>query len=131
MARAGDSVGEHAGKRQAGPVGGQAVGDSTEGLGYGAGVDQGHDRNAEAFGNIGGRRFAVEQAHHAFDQNQLGIGGGAGQTPAGIGLTAHAEVEVLAGRPLAKAWICGSRKSGPHLKTVTRRPWRAGEPGRR
>src|SRR5574343_162688 len=29
------------------------------------------------------------------------------------------------GRPLAKAWICGSRKSGPHLKTVTRRPWRA------
>src|SRR5574343_1693151 len=29
------------------------------------------------------------------------------------------------GRPDAKAWICGSRKSGPHLKTVTRRPWRA------
>src|SRR5574343_649761 len=29
------------------------------------------------------------------------------------------------GRPLAPAWICGSRTSGPHLKTVTRRPWRA------
>jgi hypothetical protein len=111
VARAGDTVGEHAGKRQAGPVGGQAVGDGAEGLGHGAGVDQGHDRNAEAHGNVGGRRFAVEQAHHAFDQDQVGIGGGAGQPPAGIGLAAHAEVEVLAGRP-AKAWICGSRKSG-------------------
>jgi hypothetical protein len=28
------------------------------------------------------------------------------------------------GLPAAMAWICGSRKSGPHLNTRTRRPWR-------
>jgi hypothetical protein len=97
MARAADAVGEHAGEGQAGPVAGQAVGDGAEGLGHGAGVDQGHDRNGEALGDVGGRRRAVEQAHDAFDQDQVGFAGRAGQAPARVGLAAHAEVEVLAG----------------------------------
>jgi len=53
MPFAADPVGQHAGKRQAGSVGGQAVGNGAKGLGHGTGIDQGHDRNAEAFGNVG------------------------------------------------------------------------------
>jgi hypothetical protein len=102
----------------------EAPGHGAEAAGHGAGIEHQQHRHAEATRQFGGRGFAVVQAHHAFDQDQVGIARRARQAPARIGLAAHAEVDVLAGAAAAMAWICGSRKSGPHLKTRTRRPWR-------
>jgi hypothetical protein len=103
-----------------------------EGLGHGLGVDHRHHRNAEAAGDVGARRAAVEQPHHPFDEDQVGLWRGGVQAPGGVGRAAHAQIEVVDRRPLATAWICGSRKSGPHLNTAPGAPGGcAGGPGRR
>jgi hypothetical protein len=94
---AADPVGQHAGKGQFGAIAGQPVGDGAESLRHGAGVDHRHHRDVEAAGEVGGRRAAVEEAHDAFDQDQVGILRGAGQSPARVILAAHAEIEILAG----------------------------------
>ena len=97
VARAADTVGEDAGKGQAGSVSGKAMSYGAEGLCHLAGIDQCHDRDAEADGDIGGGRLAVEQAHDALDQDQVALRGSPGQPPARIGFAAHAEIEVLTG----------------------------------
>ena len=95
MRRAPGPVGQHAGERQAGPIARQAVGHRAEGLGHGPGVDDRHDRNAEERRDIRARRAAVEQAHDALDDDEIGFVRRGGQAPARIGLTAHAQVEVV------------------------------------
>jgi hypothetical protein len=97
VAFAADPIGQHAGKGQAGAIGGEAVGDGAESLGHRPGIDHCHHRNVEATGDIGSRRRTVEQPHDAFEQNQVGIFGRASQPPARIFLAAHAEIKVLAG----------------------------------
>lgn len=97
MACTSHAVGHHTGKRQAGAVTGQAVGNGTESLCHFSGIDQGHDWDTKALGNVSCRRLAVEQTHHALDQDQIRIGCSTRQAPAGISFAAHAEIEVLAG----------------------------------
>ena len=92
---AADVVGEHAGKRQVRLPGGEAVGDGGESLRHGLGVDHGHDRNAEAPRDVGAGRIAVEQPHHPFDEDQVGVPGGGVESPRGVFGPADAEIEVI------------------------------------
>jgi hypothetical protein len=75
----------------------ESPGNGAEAAGHGAGIEYQQHRQAELARKCGGGGFAVVQAHHAFDQDQVGILRAAGQAPARIGLAAHAEVDVLAG----------------------------------
>jgi hypothetical protein len=47
-------------------------------LGHGPGINQGHDRDAETGGNVGRRWLSVEEAHDAFDQDQVRFRGRTG-----------------------------------------------------
>ena len=56
---------------------------------------------------------AVEEAHDAFDQDQVGIGARRGQPPARVVLAAHPQVDVLAGVAAGNGMDLRSMKSGP------------------
>ncbi len=95
MARTGDAVAEHSGKRQIRLEGGQAMSQGAKGLGHGRTVDHAQHRHAEVTGQIGRRRFAVEQTHDPFDQDQIGLARGLPQQPAALRLTHHGQVELV------------------------------------
>jgi hypothetical protein len=59
-------------------VGGQPMDQRAEALRHGAAVHHRQHRQAEAGGQIGGGRIAVEQAHHPFDEDEIGLARGIG-----------------------------------------------------
>ena len=95
MARAADTVGQHAGQAQAGTVGGQPVRHGAEGLRHGRRIDHHQQRQIESQGQIGARRRAVVQAHHAFDQYHVGLLGRAVEQLRTVRLATHPQVELL------------------------------------
>jgi hypothetical protein len=73
MAQSAYAVGQHAGKRQVRLIARQAQGQCAKGLGHGGTVDHTEHRHAEMPRQVGAGRCAIEQAHHAFDQDQVGL----------------------------------------------------------
>ena len=93
---AADAVSDDMGDRCAIAVVFQPPGHGTETTGHGASIHDQQDGQTQAAGQLGRARFAVVQTHHAFDENQVRLRRGTRQPPAGIRLTAHAKVDVLA-----------------------------------
>ena len=93
---AADAVGQHMGDRRAVLVMFESPGDGAEAAGHGRGVDDQQDGQAQYSRQFGGIRFAVVQTHHAFDENQVGGFGGAGEAAPRVVFAAHAQVDVLA-----------------------------------
>ena len=85
-----------------------------------ASIDQ-HHRRVEQSSHVGGRRRravdgAVEEAHHAFDDEQVRAARGACAPAARRASGPHSHGSRLRpGRPHARAWYPGSMKSGPTL----------------
>ena len=97
MARTGDAVRHHTEKRQSRIQMRQAESQGGKSLRHSTGVDHGQNRNAELFGEIGAGQFAIEQPHHAFDQNQVGFASCLIQMRTTIGFTAHPQIELIHG----------------------------------
>jgi len=103
MARASHAIGDRAVQRDVAAVGGEAVDDRAEALRHGRTVDHRQHRQAEAGGDIGCRWIAVEQAHHAFDEDDVRFARRLVEKAAAIILAHHEQVERedrVAARPL-------------------------------
>ena len=80
---AADVVEDHAGDAEVGIEAGEAVDERGGAAGHRARVDDEDDGELEQLGHLGGAAAvalsfaAVEEAHHAFDHGDVGIGGGA------------------------------------------------------
>ena len=121
MTRRRDAIREHAMKRHVGTITREPERDRAEGLRHAVRADHGEHRHVERGGEIGAAGRAVEEAHHAFDQDQIGIARGLRRAARG---THRARPSTDAANtpatPHARSRIIGSRKSGPVLKTRTR-----------
>ena len=116
MGGARDPVRQHAGEREPLPIGGQAVGEGTEGLRHRPGVDDGERRDPETLGQIGARGLPVEQPHDALDHDQLGLArGDMEQTPA-FGLADHPEIELIDRLPAGRLKEHRIDEVGPGLE---------------
>gem|GEM_PF-2764139 len=73
MPCAADPIGQHAGERQVRLEAAQPVRHGAEGLRHGRAINDRQHRHAEAPRQIGRRGRAIEQAHHPFDQDQVGL----------------------------------------------------------
>ncbi len=97
MAHAGDAVGQHAGKRQPRTEMREPVGDRAHRLRDALGIDHRQHRHAQQLGQIGAARRAVEQAHHAFDQDQIGVQRGFIHQPPAFGRAGQPQIELIHG----------------------------------
>lgn len=95
VALAADAVAEHSGKRQVRLEMRQAVGQRAEGLGHRRAVDHPQHRHAETPRQVCRRGVAIEQAHHPFDEDQVGLAGGPRQQASRFGLADHPQVELV------------------------------------
>jgi hypothetical protein len=98
--------------------------EGAEGLGHRLGVDHRHHRNAEAAGDVGARGLAVEEPHHPFDEDQVGLARGLMQPPGGVGLAAHAQIEVVHRRTAGHRVDLRIEEIRPALEHPHPRPWR-------
>jgi len=73
------------------------MGQRAEGLGHGRAVDHRQHRHAETPRQVGGAGVAIEQTHHAFDEDQIGFVGGLPKQPARFLLADHPQVELIDG----------------------------------
>ncbi len=73
MAQGADAIGQHAGERQVGLIARQPQGQSAERLGHGGAIDHAQHRYTEVPRQVSAGRRAVEQAHHAFDEDQVSL----------------------------------------------------------
>jgi hypothetical protein len=94
MARTGHAIGQHAGKLQFGTIGQQALRQRADGLAHAARIDDGHHRDAQQLRQVGAAGFAIEEAHDAFDQQHVGLGGRQRHLAAAVILAAQPQVEV-------------------------------------
>jgi hypothetical protein len=92
MAFAGHAVGDHAGQLDRTVVA-QAQHHRAGGLRHGAGVDHGQHRDVEFARQVGRRRVAVVQAHHAFDQHHVRLQRGLRQALAAGLRSDHPQIE--------------------------------------
>ncbi|MCY1209216.1 hypothetical protein D9M72_208620 [compost metagenome] len=92
---AADAIAEHAGKGQVRLVGGQAHGQGAEGLGHGGAIDHAEHRHAKAARQVSGRGRAVEQPHHALDQDQVGLPCRFPEQAAAFRLAHHPQVQLV------------------------------------
>ena len=95
MAGTGDAVGDQAGEVKIVAIGGEAVRDGGDRLRHGAGIDHRQDRQIEGRREIGGRGLAVEQPHHAFDQDHIGFLRRLEQQGAAFFGPDHPEIELI------------------------------------
>jgi hypothetical protein len=72
MARAAHAVGQHTRPRAGRGGSAQAKGQRAKGARHGRGIDHRQHRHAKALGQVGRAGVAVEQAHHAFDEDEVG-----------------------------------------------------------
>jgi len=131
MALAADLVGEHGGNLHIGSIARQALHQRAEGLRHGRPVDHGQHRHAEARGQIGGGRAAVEQAHYALDQDQIGIARGIVQKLAATILADHEQIELVDGRSAGTLQDHRIEEVGPALEDAHASPGIAMTPGER
>ena len=89
MALARHAVGQHAGPGQALAVVAQAVDDGAQRAAHGASIDHREHGHAEALGQVGHAVLAVEQAHDAFDQDQISLARGGMQACGAVGGARH------------------------------------------
>jgi hypothetical protein len=78
-------------------------------------------RHAEVPRQVGAGRRAVEQAHHAFDQDQVGLARRFPQRATFL-LADHPHVQLIHRRAAGALEDHRVEKSGPHLNTRTLRP---------
>ena len=97
MIRRSDAIGQCANNTRVRFVGLHADRDSTKGFGHGAAIDHHQNGQVVTARKIGRRGLAIEKPHHAFNQNDIVVAGGARQTPGHIGFAAHAEIQVFTG----------------------------------
>ena len=116
MALAGHAIGQHAGPGHAGPEALQPMRQRAEGAGHRLGVDHGQHRQAEALRQVGRARRAVEQAHHALDDHEVGLGRGRMQPRAAVGLAGHPQVERMHGRAGGEPQPVRVEEVGPALE---------------
>ena len=126
-----DLVEDHPGDRHVWLQGGVAVHHGGHGGRHGRRVHHQQDRRLEQAGHVGCRRRgsvagAVEQAHDAFDEEQVAARSGPGRRAGATASTPQSQASRLrGGRPEARAWYPGSMKSGPTLAAAGRWPaWR-------
>ena len=98
MVGAAHAVGQQAGPAQAGPVVLQAMGQCAKGAGHARGVDHGQHRQAQPLGHIGRAGRAVEQAHDALHQDEVGLKRGGVQARTHVGLARHPQIDAVHGR---------------------------------
>ena len=91
--RRADAIREHAVKRHLRPEVREAERDRAEGLRHGLRGDHREHRHAEGGREIGAARRAVEQTHHAFDQDQIGFGRRLREQIAARGFADHPQIE--------------------------------------
>ena len=116
MVGAGNAVGEHAGERHIGPIGGEAVRERAEGLRHGAGIHHRQYRHAESARQIGARRLAIEQPHHTFDQDEIGLARGVVKQLPARRFTHHPEIELVYRIPRGTFEDHGIEKIRPGLE---------------
>ncbi len=95
MTQGADAVGQYPGERQVRLIFRQAQRQRTERLRHGGAVDHPEHRHAKMSRQVSARRRAVKQAHHAFDQNQIRIGGGFPQQATAFLLADHPHVQLV------------------------------------
>ena len=71
------------------------MGQRAESLGHGRTVDHPQHRHAEVTRQVGRRGLAVEQAHHPFDQDQVGLASSLPKQSATFRLTDHGQIELV------------------------------------
>ena len=125
MMRRGHPVGQHAGPAQAGLVMLQAVGQRPESTRHGRGIDHGQHGQTQQLRQIARAEVAVEQAHDAFDKNQVSLLGRLMQALAHIRLARHPQVHRMHGRTTGELVPVGVQKIRPaleytHLASLTR-----------
>ena len=111
MALARHAVGQHARPRQVGLVVPQAMRQRAKGARHGRGIDDGQHRHAKVPRQVGGTGLAIEQAHHAFDKDQVGLLRRGVQAGSAVPGAIDPQIEQWTGAPLASWCQCGSRKS--------------------
>jgi hypothetical protein len=116
MVRRGHAVGQHAGPAQAGLVMLQAVGQRPESARHGRGIDHGQHGQTQQLRQIARAEVAVEQAHHAFDKNQVGLLGRLMQALAHIRLARHPQIHRMHGRTAGQLVPVGVQKIRPALE---------------
>ncbi len=95
MAQGADAVGQHASEWQVRLILRQAQRQGAKGLRHGGAVDHAEHRHTEVARQISAGWRAVEQAHHPFNQNQVGFGGGFPQQAATFLLADHPHVQLI------------------------------------
>ena len=95
VARARHPIGQHPGPGQIRLVMLHAKRQGPESAHHGRSIDHGQHRQLKTPGQIGGTGFAIEQAHDALHQYQIGNVGGSGQSGTAVGLTIHPQIEVV------------------------------------
>jgi hypothetical protein len=69
------------------------MGQCAEGARHGRGIDHGQHGHAKALGQVGRARVAVEQAHHALDEEQVGLERGVVQALGAVGRAIDPQVQ--------------------------------------
>ena len=95
MPHTANPVTEHARKRQIRLERRQAMGHGTKGLRHRRTINHRQHRHAKVPGQIGCRRRAIEQAHHPFNQNQVGVTRRLPEQTTALGFTDHPQVELI------------------------------------
>ena len=122
MARAGHPIGDGTGPAQAGHPGAQAMCQRAEGAGHRRGIDDGQYRQVEDTGQLGRRGLAVVQAHHALDDDQVGIQRGLVQAPADVVLAGHPQVQIVNGMAAGQRVPCRIQKIRARLENAHGQP---------
>ena len=95
MPCAANPIAEHPGKWQIRLKGRQTMGHGAKGLGHGRAIDHRQHRYAEVSCQISRRGRTIEQAHHPFDQNQIGFTCRLPKQPAALRLANHPQIKLI------------------------------------
>ena len=95
MAHAAHPVAQHPGERQVGLKSRQAMGQGAKGLGHARAIHHRQHRHTKAARQIRRRGRAVEQAHHPFDQNQIGLPRCLPEALAAFGFAHHPQIQLV------------------------------------
>jgi len=95
MVTACHAIGDYTRPGQFPPVVDQTVRHRAEGAGHRTGIDNGGQRNAECLRQISTARVAVEQAHHALDQDQIGGSRGFVQQRTTFPQAGHPQIQLV------------------------------------
>jgi hypothetical protein len=122
VARSGDPIGDHASELDVAAISSQTVSEGAESLRHGCRVDHSEDRQPETGCQIGAARLAVEQTHHAFDQDHVRNASGLVEQLTALRFAHHPQVELV--HRSARGLLQDHRveKIRPHLEHTAMQP---------